>query len=262
MRYVVIGASAAGISGAKTLRELDKEAEIILVSKDENVYSRCILHHYISNHRDVDALNFTSKDFFEENNITWMKGLEVKALNDAEQTLELSNGESLRYDKLLVCSGASAFVPPVPGLREGKNVVGLRNLDNHHADGLADQTLLVPLGDLVRQQRANRTGERLRAVAAAAVGLDDRHALLAEILRPNSRHVRVGQVDAVKDHHARLACRNLIHIRVAGHLRNACVHDLTDRIHLLDILRHLPAGLCHMSGIPLNIHITSPFQNR
>ena len=83
MRYVVIGASAAGISGAKTLRELDKEAEIILVSKDENVYSRCILHHYISNHRDVDALNFTSKDFFEENNITWMKGLEVKALNDA-----------------------------------------------------------------------------------------------------------------------------------------------------------------------------------
>ena len=52
------------------------------------------------------------------------------------------------------------------------------------------------------------------------------------------------------------------HIRVAGHLRNACVHDLTDRIHLLDILRHLPAGLCHMSGIPLNIHITSPFQNR
>lgn len=130
MRYVVIGASAAGISGAKTLRELDKEAEIVLVSKDENVYSRCILHHYISNHRDVDALNFTSKEFFEENSITWMKGLEVKALNDKDQVLELSSGETLSYDKLLVCSGASAFIPPVPGLREGNNVVGLRNLDD------------------------------------------------------------------------------------------------------------------------------------
>lgn len=130
MRYVVIGASAAGISGAKTLRELDKNAEIVLISKDENVYSRCILHHYISSHRDVDALNFTGKEFFEENNITWMKGLEVKALNDKEQTLELSNGETLSYDKLLVCSGESAFIPPVPGLREGNNVVGLRNLDD------------------------------------------------------------------------------------------------------------------------------------
>lgn len=130
MRYVVIGDSAAGISGAKTLRELDKDAEIVLISKDENVYSRCILHHYISNHRDVDALNFTSKNFFEENNITWMKGLEVKDVNDKEQTLNLSNGETLSYDKLLVCSGASAFIPPVPGLREGNNVVGLRNLDD------------------------------------------------------------------------------------------------------------------------------------
>ena len=130
MRYVVIGASAAGISGAKTLRELDKDTEIVLISKDENVYSRCILHHYISNHRDVDALNFTSKEFFEENNITWMKGLEVISLNDKEQVLELSNGETLSYDKLLICSGASAFIPPVPGLREANNVVGLRNLDD------------------------------------------------------------------------------------------------------------------------------------
>ena len=130
MRYVVIGASAAGISAASTLRDLDKNAEIILVSKDENVYSRCILHHYISNHRDVEALNFTGKNFFEENNITWIKGVEVKSLNDTEQTLELSNGETLSYDKIVVCSGASAFIPPVEGLREANNVVGLRNLDD------------------------------------------------------------------------------------------------------------------------------------
>lgn len=130
MRYVVIGASAAGISGVKTLRELDKEAEIILVSKDENVYSRCILHHYISNHRDIDALNFTDKKFFEDNNITWIKGVEVKSIDDKAQSLELSNGEILTYDKVMLCTGASAFIPPVEGLREGNNVVGLRNLED------------------------------------------------------------------------------------------------------------------------------------
>ena len=130
MRYVVIGASAAGISGVKTLRELDKDAEIILVSKDENVYSRCILHHYISNHRDVEALNFTDKKFFEDNNITWIKGVEVKSIDDKAQSLELSNGETLTYDKVMLCTGASAFIPPVEGLREGNNVVGLRNLED------------------------------------------------------------------------------------------------------------------------------------
>ena len=130
MRYIVVGASAAGISGAKTLRELDKDAEIILVSKDENVYSRCILHHYISGHRDIEALDFTDRDFFEKYNIEWKKGLEVKSIDDREHVIGLSNGESLKYDKILLATGASAFIPPVQNLREAKNVVGLRNLED------------------------------------------------------------------------------------------------------------------------------------
>ncbi|HAT4363649.1 TPA: NAD(P)/FAD-dependent oxidoreductase [Clostridium perfringens] len=130
MRYIVVGASAAGISGAKTLRELDKDAEIILVSKDENVYSRCILHHYISGHRDIEALDFTDRDFFKKYNIEWKKGLEVKSIDDREHVIVLSNGEILRYDKILLATGASAFIPPVENLREAKNVVGLRNLED------------------------------------------------------------------------------------------------------------------------------------
>lgn len=130
MRYIVVGASAAGISGAKTLRELDKDAEIILVSKDENVYSRCILHHYISGHRDIEALDFTDRDFFKKYNIEWKKGLEVKSIDDREHVIGLSNGEILKYDKILLATGASAFIPPVENLREAKNVVGLRNLED------------------------------------------------------------------------------------------------------------------------------------
>lgn len=130
MKYVVIGASAAGISAVKTLRELDKECEIVLVSKDEKIYSRCILHHYISNHRNIEELNFSGKDFIDEYNITWIKGVEVIAVNDSKKTLKLSSNEELSYDKLMIASGASSFIPPIEGLREANNVVGLRNLDD------------------------------------------------------------------------------------------------------------------------------------
>ena len=47
MKYVVIGSSAAGINGIRELRRLDKEAKIVLISKDKEIYSRCILHHYL-----------------------------------------------------------------------------------------------------------------------------------------------------------------------------------------------------------------------
>jgi len=130
MVYVVIGASASGISGAKTLRKLNKDAKIILISKDEYVYSRCILHHYISGHRNIDELNFSDLDFFEENNIEWEKGVEVIKLDARTRNIELSNGKTIKYDKVLIASGASSFIPPIENLREANNVVGLRNLDD------------------------------------------------------------------------------------------------------------------------------------
>ena len=51
--YVVIGASAAGVNAVKTLRDLDKSANIVVISKDEHIYSRCMLHHVISAHRSI-----------------------------------------------------------------------------------------------------------------------------------------------------------------------------------------------------------------
>lgn len=130
MRYVVIGSSASGINGAKTLREFDQDAEIILISKDEYVYSRCILHHYISGIRDIKTLNFSGEDYFEKYNIKWINGVEVIKLDDKEQIIELSNKQSIKYDKVLIASGASPFIPPIENLREANNVIGLRNLDD------------------------------------------------------------------------------------------------------------------------------------
>ena len=43
MRHLIIGASAAGITAAKTLRTLKKEDEIVLLSSDTDVHSRCML---------------------------------------------------------------------------------------------------------------------------------------------------------------------------------------------------------------------------
>ena len=39
MKYVVLGSSAAGVNGVRELRKIDKNCEIILISKDEDIYS-------------------------------------------------------------------------------------------------------------------------------------------------------------------------------------------------------------------------------
>lgn len=130
MRHVILGASAAGINAAKTLRLLNKDAEIVVVSVDEFVYSRCMLHHLISGERDVQGLSFVSENFFDEFNINWIKGVSCISLDTAVKSVKLSDGQFLEYDRLLIATGASSFIPNVSNLRTAKNVFGLRNLDD------------------------------------------------------------------------------------------------------------------------------------
>lgn len=69
----------------------------------------------------------------KKNQIIWKKGQSVAKLHEKEKQVELSNGEYVEYDKLLIATGANSFIPPVGKLREAKNVFGLRHLNDAQA---------------------------------------------------------------------------------------------------------------------------------
>ena len=130
MKYVIVGASASGINAARAIRQFNKECEIILISKDTYVYSRCILHHFLDGRRDIEDLDFTPDNFFEMYKIEWIKGREVISIDIKEKSLTLDNGQNINYDKVLLATGSSSFLPPIENLRTANNVIGLRNLDD------------------------------------------------------------------------------------------------------------------------------------
>lgn len=128
MKYVVLGASAAGISGARRLRELDATAEITLISTDEHIYSRCILHHYIDGERTLEKLQFVPLDFIESNRIHWMKGVSATGIDTETKEVLTSTGKRVSFDKLLIATGSHVFFPPIPGLKEAPNAIGFHDL--------------------------------------------------------------------------------------------------------------------------------------
>lgn len=130
MKYVVLGSSAAGINGIRELRKLDAQSEIVLISKDETIYSRCILHQYLGGERDLERLCFAESDFEEKYRVTWMKGKACTGLKPEEKQVILEDGETVSYDKLLIATGSHTFIPPVKNLAEAKNVCGFRNIED------------------------------------------------------------------------------------------------------------------------------------
>lgn len=130
MKYVVIGASAAGINGIRELRKLDKESEIVLVSKDKDIYSRCILHRYLGGERSLERLNFVEGNFEELYNVNWIKGMACTGVKPEEKKITLEDGTEVSYDKLLIATGSHTFIPPIKNLIGAKNVVGFRNVED------------------------------------------------------------------------------------------------------------------------------------
>lgn len=130
MRFVIIGASAAAINTARKLRELNPKDEIVLISVDTMIYSRCILHHYLEGARSLEELNFAGLDFSEAQSIQWMKGVAAISIDTKSNEVLLSDNSRVHYDKLCIASGAHTHLPPIPGLREGKNIIGFRNLSD------------------------------------------------------------------------------------------------------------------------------------
>jgi nitrite reductase (NADH) large subunit len=130
MRYVIIGASAAGINSAKTLRMLDKDAEITLISKDTKVYSRCMLHYVISGSKTEEDICFTEDDFFNKYKINWIFGKKIIGINIHSKFVTTDDERIVNFDKLLIASGADSFIPKVKNLREANKVYALRHMED------------------------------------------------------------------------------------------------------------------------------------
>lgn len=155
MRYVVLGASAAGINGIRELRKLDKEGEIVLISKDKDIYSRCILHHYMGGERTLEELNFAEPNFAELYNVEWIKGQACTGVKPAEKKVVLEDGSEVVYDKLLIATGSHTFIPPIKNLKEAKNVIGFRNIE-----------------DIETLKEVAKTHKNILVMGAGLVGID------------------------------------------------------------------------------------------
>ena len=163
MKHVIIGAGAAGISAAKTIRTINPSDEIVISSADDAVYSRCMLHNYISGERNESGISFIADDFFEKNNIRWIMGKTVTGIDVSKKEVTLSD-ISEPFDKLLIATGADSVNLPMlqpQNLGSTSNVFGLRHLSDAKAIKACAQK-----------------AENIVIIGAGLVGLDAAYALI------------------------------------------------------------------------------------
>jgi len=120
-----------GLATAETLRKKDKNIEIIVVYNQEPYY-----YYFSSWLIDLLAGRKSKKQLFphtpewhEKQRISVMLSSQVVRINPSEKTIELEDGKTDTYDKLVLARGSTPFIPPFRN-KEGKGVFSLRSLDD------------------------------------------------------------------------------------------------------------------------------------
>lgn len=134
-RIVIIGGVAGGASAATRARRCNERAEITLIEKDEHVsFANCGLPYHIGGEiPERGRLLVVTKELLERRfRLHVLTMTEAVAIDRAEQTVRIrcrrtGDERTLPWDRLILSTGASPVVPPVPGVDAG-GVFTLRNL--------------------------------------------------------------------------------------------------------------------------------------
>ncbi|CAM3166902.1 NAD(P)/FAD-dependent oxidoreductase [Methylobacterium mesophilicum] len=131
---VVAGSGQAGFQLAASLREGGFRDPITLVGDETALpYQRPPLSKaYLAGKTDAEGLFLRQPGFFAEHAIAHRPGLRAVAIDRAGRRLQLSDGQSLAYDHLVLATGARNRPLPVPGA-DFPNVRQLRGLDDADA---------------------------------------------------------------------------------------------------------------------------------
>lgn len=138
MNVIVIGGVAAGTKTAAKLKRQDRSTEVTVYTKGKDIsYAGCGLPYYVGGSiesREELIVN-TPQKYSVLTGVKVRTEMEAVGIDAVAKTVSFANGETVPYDKLVIATGATPFVPDaenteLPGvftMRTPDDAVGLRD---------------------------------------------------------------------------------------------------------------------------------------
>src|SRR6266478_900327 len=114
---VIVGAGLAGGNAAVTLREEGWRGRIVLLGAEPGIpFGRPPLSKtYLRGEEDLSAWHVKPADWYGEHDVELRTGSNVRQVDTALKQLRLESGETMDYDKLVLCTGGRNRNLAVPG---------------------------------------------------------------------------------------------------------------------------------------------------
>jgi nitrite reductase (NADH) large subunit len=132
MKVVVIGHGMVGHKFVETVSGIAPGVQVtVLCEEPRPAYDRVHLSEFFGG-KSAQDLSLVAPGFFEREGLELRLNAKAVAIDRAAKTVTLASGEVLGYDKLVLATGSTPFVPPVPG-RERRDCFVYRTIEDLEA---------------------------------------------------------------------------------------------------------------------------------
>ncbi len=149
MKYVIVGNSTAAVGAVEAIRKNDTAGSIVIISNERyHVYSRPLISYLLMGKTDENRMKYRGDSFYSDNNCELMLNKTAVRIDPDKKLVHLDDGTAVSYDRLLLCTGASPVIPPVPGLDKVRNRFTFTTLDDARAlnDALRENSRVLIMG--------------------------------------------------------------------------------------------------------------------
>ena len=128
---VVVGNGMAGMRTVEELLKLAPDLYHITVfgAEPHGNYNRILLSPVLAGEKTVDDIMLHTREWYAQNGITLHAGDPVVRIDRKARTVQALSGIKVSYDRLLLATGSTPFIVPVPG-HELPGVIGFRDIDD------------------------------------------------------------------------------------------------------------------------------------
>ncbi|MCM3031530.1 nitrite reductase large subunit NirB [Niallia sp. MER 6] len=130
-KLVMIGNGMAGVRTVEEILKRNTDSFDITIIGDEPYpnYNRIMLSNVLQGKTTVDDIYINDWSWYEENHIHLITGEKVIKIDRNKKELITDKNQLINYDELIIATGSSAFILPIPG-SELEGVIGFRTIED------------------------------------------------------------------------------------------------------------------------------------
>lgn len=133
---VVVGNGMAGSRLVSEIRARDRRVALtVFGAEPQQPYNRVLLSDVLAGATGPDQIGLVDPAWYDANDVDARLGVEVVRVDRDAKRVHASDGTVTPYDTLVLATGSTAFVPPIPGTEHGLpgGVVAFRTLEDCRA---------------------------------------------------------------------------------------------------------------------------------